>query len=281
MADALTGLTEVDATIEEVVSAMVQQVLTAEAIMPPIVMDMSSAVGPGMDTLKIPRFSNFTVATKAENTAVDAQVNAMSTDSLLMDKHKVIQFLVEDIASLQAKVSFTQEYLNQAAKDLAAEMDLTILNALEAGVSTSSPDHMQAYAGSDIAKADILTARKLLNIAKVPQSDRSAVVSPASEAAILAIAEFVRVDESGGSEALRNGKIGKLFGFDVFVSPQAEDAKSMFFHKSACVFARQLAPRMQSQLQLEHLATRWSMDHIYGTKVLDSGKRQVLMGTAS
>jgi N4-gp56 family major capsid protein len=280
MADALTGLTEVTPTIEQLISAQVQEVLTANVVMPPLVWDWSAQAGPGIDRIKIPRLSNFTVNTKAENVAVDAQVNAFSTDDLLLNQHKVVQVLVEDIAELQSKVAVTRAYVDQMAKDLAADMDLFVLNELEAGVSTAAPDHKRAYAGASLAKADILLARQLLNEAKVPMSDRSCVVSPASEASLLSISEFVRVDESGGSEALRNGRIGKLFGFDVYVSSQAEDLKSMFFHKTAQAFARQMEPRVLQFQDVPNLAVRWSLDQIHGAKTLDSGKRQVLLGTA-
>lgn len=279
--DALTGLTEVDVTIEEIVSATVQDVLNVTSIMPALIIDKSAEVGPGMDTLKLPKMGNFTVHTKTENVAVDAQTNSLTSDDLLLNRHKVIQFLIEDIASLQAKVSFTKAYVTQAAEDLAAEMDQAIIDVLEAGVSTSAPDHKIAFAaGSALTKADILEARRLLNVAKVPASGRNAVISPANEAALLGISEFVRIDESGSSEALRNGRIGRLFGFDIYMSPLSEDAKNMFFHPSCQVFARQLAPRYQTQPDLANLSMRHSVDHLYGTKTLDSGKRQVLVGTA-
>lgn len=280
MADALTGLTEVSDTVEEIVSAEVQMVLNANLVVPGTISDYSGMVGPGMDTLKIPRFGKFTVNTKVENTAVDAQTNAFSTDSLLLDQHKVVQFLVEDIAALQAKVAVSQQYVQQAGKDLANEMDLKLINDIESGTSAAAPDHKRAYAGASLAKADILTARQLLNEQNVPLEDRSALISPASEAAILAISEFVRVDESGGSEALRNGRIGKLFGFDIFVSSNVEDLKSLFYHKTCHATARQLAPRVKTFDDVPNLAVRYSIDHIYGSKTLDSGKRQVLMGTA-
>ena len=59
MADVLTGLTETSATAEAIVSAEVQEVLTASMVVPPTISDYSSMVGPGMDLVKIPRFSNF------------------------------------------------------------------------------------------------------------------------------------------------------------------------------------------------------------------------------
>lgn len=281
MADVLTGLTETSATAEAIVSAEVQEVLVAQMVVPPTISDYSSMVGPGMDRVKIPRFGSFTVNTKAENTAVDAQSVAFATDSLLLDQHKVVQVLVEDIADLQAKVAITQVYVQQMAKDLAADMDLKLINDIETGTSASAPDHRVAYAGATLAKADILGARQLLNTQNVPMADRTLLVSPVSEAALMAISEFTRVDEAGGSAALRNGQIGKLFGFDVIMSSQVEDAKTLAYHKSAHAFARQLAPRVQQFNDIPNLAQRWSVDHIFGSKSLDSGKRQVLLGSAS
>ena len=281
MADVLTGLTETSATAEAIVSAEVQEVLTAAMVVPPLVSDYSAMVGPGMDRVKIARFSNFTVNTKAENTAVDAQALAFGTDSLLLDQHKVVQVLVEDIADLQAKVAVTQVYVQQMAKDLAADMDLKLINDIESGTSSSAPDHRIAYVGSTLAKADILAGRQLLNTQNVPMADRALLVSPVSESALMAISEFTRVDEAGGSLALRNGQIGKLFGFDVIMSSQVEDSKTLALHKSCHAFARQLAPRVQQFNDIPNLAQRWSIDHIFGSKTLDSGKRQVLLGSAS
>jgi N4-gp56 family major capsid protein len=280
VADNISGLTEVAGTIETVVSAEIQMVMNANIVVPGTIMDYSSMVRPGMDTLKIPRMGKFSVVTKAENVAVDAQVNAFSTDSLPLDQHKVVQFLIEDIAELQSKVAVAQEYVKQAGTDLAVQMDLKLLTDMAAGVSTASPDNKRAYAGSAIAKADILLARQLLNEQNVPLNDRSLIVSPAQENALLSIAEFTKVNESGSEVALRNGQMGRIFGFDVFVSSLALDAFSLAFHKSCHAFARQLAPRVKLFDDVPNLATRYSFDHIYGSKHLDSGKRLVVLGTA-
>jgi len=278
MADVLTGKTEVQATIEEIVSLSVQEVLTAAMVVPPTILDYSAQVGAGMDTLKVPRFSNFTVDTKAPNTAVDAQANAFTTDNLLLDQHKVIQFLLEDIASLQAKVMVVEQYLNQAGRDLAAEMDNSIIRVMEVSPSAAAPDHIIDFANSPtdtLSKGDILKARELLNEAKVPMSDRFCLVSPLREAELMAISEFTRVNEAGADQGLRNGQIGRLFGFDVIMSPQVDADATLFYHRTCCVFARQLAPRTQVDKDLANLADRWSIDHIYGRKALDLGKRIV------
>lgn len=278
MADVLSGKTEVDATIEEIVSLQVQEVLTASMVVPATLMDFSAQVGPGMDILKIPRFGNFTVGSKSENTAVDAQVNAFSTDDLALSSHKVIQWLLEDLASLQAKVAVNQHYIEQAGKDLAADLDQVVITELEGSPSAAAPDHILDFDNTPtdtLSKGDFLNAREALNAAKVPMGDRFALVSPLREKEIMNISEFTRVDEAGSSQALRNGEIGKLFGFTVMMSPQSDNDASLFYHRSCAAFARQLAPRTQRDLDLANLAERWSLDHIFGVKALDSGKRIV------
>jgi N4-gp56 family major capsid protein len=282
MADVLTGLTEVAGTIESLVQAEIQMVLNAAVVVPGSIQDLSPQVGPGMDRVALPRLAKFTVNTKVENVAVDAQAVVLTSDLMILDQYKVVQFLMEDIADLQSKVNVTQAGVKQVGMDLAAELDSKLLTDIAAGTSAAAPDHRIAYANaSTIAKADVLAARELLNLQNVPASERTLIVSPGSEADLLSIAEFTRVDESGGSAALRNGQIGKLFGFDVLVSSQALDLKSLAYHKTAHAYARQLQPFVESQRQVEHLATRWSISHIYASKHLDSGKRAVMLGTAA
>lgn len=279
MADVITGKTEVDSTIEERVSRQVQEVLVAEAVIPGTILDFPAENG--IDKIKIPKFGQFTVDTKVENTAVDAQDNAFSTDDLDLDQHKVIQMLIEDIANVQSKVEITSRYINQAGRDMAEDMDQDLIDTLEAGVSAAAPDHSIAYDNAtDLQKVDVLEAKRLLTVQKVPQGDRFMLIGPGSEKSLLNISEFVRVDESGDNSALRNGQIGRLFGFTVMLSPLAEDLKTLCYHRTTMAMARQISPMTERDRDVPNLADRWSISHLYGRKVLDSGKRVVLLGTA-
>lgn len=279
MADSITGDTEVTATVDQIISARVQQVLTASMVAWPNFMDFSPEAGSGIDQVKIPRFGNFTVNSKAENTRVDAQTNAFSADNLDLDQHDVVQFLLEDIAQLQSRVAVQQEYVDQAASDLAAKMDERLLAALDSDISTSAPDHDVKYndtSNNDMEKVDITTASQLLDTQNVPSDNRFAIIPPLKKADVLNIGDFVKVNESGSQQALRNGQMGQIFGFDMLVSTQLNTAgSSLFCHRSAAAVARQLLPKVESDRDLAHLSDRWSISHIYGYKVLDGGKRYV------
>jgi len=65
---------------------------------------------------------------------------------------------------------------------------------------------------------DLTNARKLLNLNKAPISPRYAVWDPEAEAKFLEIDTFVEADKSGTTEALRNGSLGRIMGFENFMS---------------------------------------------------------------
>jgi len=279
MADVITQKSSVSATIQQLVSSQVQMVLVANVVVPGTITDYPA--GPGMDTLKIPRIGKFTVATKVAATAVSAQTNVASTDDLVLNQHKVVQFLVEDIAGVQSNIDVMGQYLEQAGKDMAVEMDNYFIGIMAAGASAAAPDHQLAFAsGTALTKADILLARQRLNEQNVPQDERCCLISPANEAAILSIQEFTRVNEAGSAAGLRNGEFGKLFGFTFLLSTQVADAGSLFYHKSAVASGRQIMPKVEYFRDVPMLADRWSISHLYGGKILDSGKRIVEIGTA-
>lgn len=279
MADALLGKTEVDAVSQEIVTSIVQELLIQEAKLLPTVTDFSSLAGPGMDKIKIPNAGGFTVGDKAENTAVDAQLITYSTDDLALDKHKVIQVLLEQFADLQSKVAATQDIAMRAGKALALQVDTDIITALKA-TSASSPDHRIALAGASFAEADILEANRLLNVQNIPKSDRYFVISPDFEKAALAIANFVQADRYGDRMPLITGELGMAYGFR-FIVHNGVSTTAVAYHKSHVAVAIQQALRYQTALDLANLAVRHSFDQVYGVKTLDSGKRGVLVGSAT
>lgn len=283
MSDALMGKTEVDAVSAELISSIVQDYLHQEAKLLATVLDFSSLAGPGMDKIKIPKMGGFTVGDKAENTAVDAQTLTYTTDDMDLNKHKVIQWVLEKIAGLQATPSVLQDMAMRAAFDIARQLDKDIITALKL-TSASAPDHRIAYTGSSgaaIAKADILSARTLLNKQFVPMSDRYLAIAPDTEATILGIDDFIHADKYGTADSLKSGELGRIYGFTVIMHGDVAALESVAYHKSHVAVAIQQGLVYDTQKDLANLGNRHSFDQIYGVKTLDSGKRGVLIGTAS
>ena len=113
MADLITGLPEVDATRQELVAAMVQRELKAQAIVASSVMDVSQFAEPGSKTIKFPKATSFNVEKKLSGSAASAQALTYTTDDLPLDQHAVIQWIIEKRASLQSRVNLEMEAINE------------------------------------------------------------------------------------------------------------------------------------------------------------------------
>jgi hypothetical protein len=280
---AIMGVTETAAVgQQEIMANMVQQYLQAASMFPQRV--STFAVGAGIKSVDIPRAGGFTVATKAENTAVTADVITWAVDNLPLNKHRVVQVNLEKIASLQSKVAQEMQIAERAGLDLAFDTDLRIVNEFYSSVSLSAPDHCLAYANTtSLAGADILAAKLLLDNQKVPQDGRYLAVDPTGYSQLLAISDFIRYDALGAAQnpnAIRTGIVGTIYGFEVFMSQAVTALQQIAFHKSALAYGVQESVTYDTDKDLPNLATLHSFDQIYGVKGLDAGKRHVVLGKA-
>lgn len=279
MASESTGKTETVATKQDVVSRIVQMELIQSGILLPTVSDYTSWVKEGATQITLPRAGSFTVQDKAENTATEFQALTFADDALLLNKYKHIPTQIEDVAQMQAAVDVEGEYIKRMASAMAKQIDADLIVQLKLA-SAASPDHIIALgnAGAGITVANILDARKLLNKQDVPQEDRYLVISPAQEAYLLAISDFVDASKYGASAPVMNAEIGRVFGFKVLVHNGLADAEALAYHKSHVAFARQQNPKFERQrASLRELADELSLSMLYGCKVCDAGKRGVFL----
>lgn len=274
------GLTEVSATSMDVVASIVQDTLKQEAKLLPLIMDYSAFAIKGAANVKIPRRSTFAAADKAENTALTAQELTFAVDTLALDKNKAIYVALERVAELQATPNVEAEIIMEMAKELALQVDKDIAAQLLLA-SSSSPDHRVAFVGSDVAQADLVNARYLLNVQNVPMDNRYLGIAPDQEKALLSISDFIRADAYGSAGGLVAGEIGRVYGMTVVMSNVFTAARAIVWHKSAVSFAQQLQPEYNTDVDLKNTAKEYLLQHVYGCKVLDSGKRQVLLGSAT
>lgn len=273
------GLTEVTASVMQEVSQFVQAELKQKAMLMPLVQNFPAR--PGIDTIKIPRADGFTAADKAENTALTGQVLTFSSDDLLLNKHKAVLVRLEEIAGLQATPDVVAQILGRMSTELALKIDEDIRDQLVL-TSAAAPDHRLAYADTiSLKKADLLAARQLLHVQNVPFNECYIGVSPASEVSLLSIADFVSVDQYGSAAPVQAGELGRLYGARVIMSNVFSDAATVIWHPTHAAFAMQQNLNFKRAEDLPNVATEFLASQIYGSKVLDSGKRAVLLGSAT
>lgn len=163
-------------------------------------------------TLNVPYPGTFTAADKAADTAATAQTPSSGTSvAVTLNKHKYVDFIVEDVARAQSSNELLDRFVQPAAIALAeaVEDDLFALYSSYASIGTS---------GTDLSAATILDARKALNDAKAPEQGRAIVMSTKDEVALLGDTDLTNYFAFGQNAAVAEGSIGRLYGFDLFVS---------------------------------------------------------------
>lgn len=264
-------------------------------------MSMSGKKG---DTIHVPAPIRGAAYAKAENTAVTVQNDTESEVQIVIDKHYEYSRIIEDITEVQALASLRNFYTGDAGYALARQIDNDLfalgksLGDGDGSDWTNSAVYyndastgLTAYAVDTVAAADVFTDaafRALIqkqDDADVPMDNRAFVIPPSLRNAIMGIDRYVSSDFVGG-QVVQNGKIGSLYGIDVYVSsncPVIETAAdnaaggdikaAMLIHQDTLILAEQVGVRSQTQYKQEFLGTLYTADTLYGVKAYrpDSG----------
>ena len=256
------------------------------------------------DIIHIPAPIRGDAYAKASATAVTIQSNTESEVQVVIDKHYEYSRIIEDITEVQALASLRNFYTGDAGYALSRQVDNDLF---QLGKSLGDGDGsdwtntavffndastgLTAYAADTVAAADVFTDagfRALIqkqDDADVPMDNRAFVIPPSLRNAIMGIDRYVSSDFVGGA-TVQNGKIGNLYGIDVYVSSNCPiieaaadnsaggDVKAaMLIHQDTLILAEQVSVRSQTQYKQEFLGTLYTADTLYGVKAYrpDSG----------
>ena len=268
---------------DEIIAAYKQNLVMANLV------SKMSFKGKKGDTLHIPKPTRGSASVKAASTQVTLQAATESEVQVLVNKHYEYSRLIEDITEVQALASLRKFYTSDAGYALAKQVDTDLLQlgrGVQGGDGTIAYD--KAVIGSDgstlytganeaaITDAGIRKVIQTLDDADVPMDGRVLVLPPVARNTMMGLARFTEqafVGEVGGSNTIRNGEIGNVYGVKVFVSTNCETATGaarigLMFHKDAFVLAEQMGVRSQTQYKQEYLGTLFTSDTLYGVKAL-------------
>jgi hypothetical protein len=125
---------------------------------------------------------------------------------------------------------------------------------------------------SDITDAGIRKMILTLDNADVPMDNRVMVIPPVAANELLSINRFTEQQFIGNGDAIKTGKIGMIYGMDVYISNNAPTVGTsrvgVMMHKDALVLAEQVGVRSQTQYKQEYLGDLFTSDTIYGVATL-------------
>jgi len=261
---AVTGNTQLGATKQDLIAALVQKELKFGAKLLSTVTDVSAFAVKGAKSISFPTAGSFTVEERATAVAGTIQDLTFAAEKLDLDKRLYVGWTVDSVDEYQANVDVQAEYVKRASSAHARKIDELILTGIDA---VSGYDQ-----AAGISQTKILNARKWLLKNQADVSQCSIVVNADDEALLLAIPEFVRADAYGSSN-IPAGVIGRIYGMNVLVHTLPTLAKSFIYEKAALAFAFQKAPQYDEQKDIRYGtgAMLAAVDQLVGLKGLQLG----------
>lgn len=135
--------------------------------------------------------------------------------------------------------------------------------------------------GASLTDEGIRRIVQQLDDIDAPGTGRVWVVPPIEKRKLLGISRYTEqafTGEGGSGSSIRNGRVGDLYGSEVYVTSNcssftADDTtttyrQALYLHKSAIMLVTQIKPRVQSQYKVEFLSDAIVADVAFGAKVL-------------
>jgi hypothetical protein len=201
------------------------------------------------DTVRINSIGAVTVSSYTKNTDISAPETLTDAQaSLLVDQQKYFNFQVDDIDRAQQTPKVMAGAMAEASYALRDSIDTFIAglytDAASANLigSTGTPKTDVSTHGAYVYLVELGV---LLDNANVPSDGRFAVVPPWFHGYLLQDQRFVGNGTTENVDVLRNGRIGRAAGFDIFKSNNVPNTTATKYrivagHPMAWSFAEQI-----------------------------------------
>ncbi len=233
------------------------------------VLDFSSMLAGGGDILNIPKVAEETAASKSAGSAVTYTNNTDGVIQLDCSEHHYEAKRIEDIVKVQESADLFNAYAQSMGYALAKKVE----NFLAELIQTGTGNDVQL--GTD----DVMTAalvrdglEKLLDAGyDYGDGDTFMYANPKAYMSLLGIGDFTSANLRGDAENPNaTGKIISAYGMELYPSTDwaeggtASTEAASIFRRESVYFAQQVAPRVQSSYDIDHLATSVVADVLFG-----------------
>ena len=241
------------------------------------------------DSITVPKPVRGAATSKAAETPVTLIQETGTGVVVALDQHWHYARMIEDIAEMQSLPSLRKFYTEDAGYALAAAIDTVVLQQfrkVKGGDGTVAynkavigSDGSTDYSGSNEAALTDVALRRVIQTLDdndVPMNDRFLIIPPVSRNTLMGLARFTEqafVGEGGSANVIRNGRLGNVYGVEIFVTSLCETATgdariAVLGHKEAVVLAEQMSPRVQTQKKLEFIGDLLVADTVFGAQEL-------------
>lgn len=220
-------------------------------------------------TVRVPAPSRgHTRALRGVGAARNLTVSDMTEDSwpiTLTDVAYHLAMLTDEEMTLDLR-NFAQQILARQVRGVADILEEGVRDLI-VNAPYAASGNVHQVAGTDFFKG-VNAARRAMDEALVP-ADRILLVGTAVEEQILNDDRFIRADYAGDNSALREAVIGRIYGYDIIVSPLIPHGDAYLFHRTAFVMATRTPALPMGAVQAgaiasspgQNFALRWLVDY--------------------
>lgn len=252
--------------IPEIWSAGVTQAFIANQVVIPTLNNAFTGDVTRGNKVHIINATTPTIVDYSATRTISAEALADTEVLLDIDQEKAFSVNVDDVDRVQASSEFAP-WVDSAGRALAEDAETYVLTQMLAGASDAQADTPIAVDDADKAKTAIREIRKAMAVGKVPSAGRYVVVNP--DMADLLIQGLDDSSVAGTDAELRNGVIGRLYGFTVVESAlfSADVPAAIGYHEAMFAFVNQVQS-LESLRNPTKFADIVRGLNVYGGKVL-------------
>ncbi len=170
------------------------------------------------DTVTIRTPTTFTAHEYDRDAGLTLQNAAESSTDVTLDTILDVSFPITTEDLTLTIDNFRDRFLVPAAEAIVQEIDGVLAELLVDAANTGGGGGVATWSSSKVSNVFVgeTGARAKLARAKAPTSNRYAAFSPEAAGKALQEELFVAADKSGWTDALREGALGRVFGFDTY-----------------------------------------------------------------
>jgi len=179
-------------------------------------------------TVVVRKPASFTAT--AFTSAAAAQTITEGSVAVVLDKHWDVSFEVTSQEMSLDIVDFSEQLLQPAMRAIAQAVDSDICSRSATAIAAH-----QAVSSTPVV-SDVANLSAVMDIMKVPMSDRRLVLHPATKAAYISLDAFLHAEKRGdGGKALRNAEIGRVMGYDTYMDQNIPTQTRRFLDADAAI----------------------------------------------
>lgn len=208
------------------------------------------------DTVIVPLVGTLTATTFNQDYQVGG--GTLTAVTINLNVHKIVSLDLTDVQFANSSNAQLSKWGFQAGQALATAITQHVFSYVTSGSpSFFATGYTYPVASWNVSR--VLTVRQAMTVAKVPLDNRSLFLDPTSYGQMLADSNLSYAMYNGNDGALREGRVPRVYGFDVRESnliPTTDTMYGFACHPSALALAiRALAPQAPSAYEAAGIVT--------------------------